>query len=64
MPSHVAPKHEKIDMEIYIKALRKCPSTRRSKDSLEKAEKVVKAPRNPMKRKGVIIFSRLESTKL
>ncbi len=56
--------HEKIDIEMYSEALKNCPSTRRSKDSLEKAEKVVKAPRNPIKRKGVIIFSRLESIKL
>ena len=64
MPSHVAPRHEKIDIEIYSEALRNCPSIIRSNDSLEKAEKVVNAPKNPMKRKGVMIFSRLESIKL
>ena len=53
-----------METETYIKAPKNCPSTNNSKDSLEKAEKVVKAPRNPIKRKGIKYFSRLESIKL
>ena len=64
IPIHVAPKHEKIDTETYTKAAIKFPELIRSKDSLEKAEKVVKAPRKPTNKKGVKNFSRLLSIKL
>jgi len=53
-----------MDNVTYINAPTNCPFTTSSRDSLEKAEKVVKAPKNPTKRKGVSIFSRLESIKL
>ena len=51
-------------MRMYKKAIRKLPELISSKDSLENAENVVKAPKNPTNRNGVKIFSRSEFIRL
>ena len=51
-------------MRMYKKAIRKLPELISSNDSLENAENVVKAPKNPTNRNGVKIFSRSEFIRL
>ncbi len=54
-------RQEKTVKNIYVEANNKLPEDIKLIVSFEKAEKVVKAPKNPTNKRGLYIFSNLGS---
>ena len=54
-------RQEKTVKNIYVEANNKFPEEIKLIVSFEKAEKVVKAPKNPTNKRGLYIFSNLGS---